>query len=70
MPSHPLPAAPRRSIATILALSAVVGCQSAVPRSLPGMFGGGDHARIAKLAKSDPFPSPADVGLNAPTDVP
>jgi hypothetical protein len=37
---------------------------------LPGSMSWKEEAKIAKKAKSDTFPSPADVGLTAPTSVP
>ncbi len=44
-------------------LVATNGCQALVPSALPTTFGLGDDTKIAKQAKADSFPSPADVGL-------
>ena len=46
------------------------GCQTLFPAALPGGLAFTEDARIAKRAKSDAFPSPADVGLSMPTSVP
>jgi len=54
----------------LLASVVAVGCQTAVPRDLAGMKSVREEQKIVKLAKRDPFPSPADVGLDAPTSVP
>jgi hypothetical protein len=44
-------------------LFAMSGCQALVPTALPTRFGLGEDAKIAKQAKAESFPSPADVGL-------
>jgi hypothetical protein len=57
---------PRRSCCwAILAAVAIgaTGCSSFAPKDLSKLASGGDDQRVAKLAKADPFPSPADVGL-------
>lgn len=66
--------APWRFVQTgcLAAIAAVVvmaaGCQSFAPKDMSRLTSGGDDKRVAKLAKADPFPSPADVGLEqAPT---
>jgi hypothetical protein len=51
------------SLVAALALAACCGCQVLIPDGLPGGFGLSEDARIAKQAKADSFPSPADVGL-------
>jgi hypothetical protein len=45
------------------ALLAVSGCQAIVPSALGGKLALNEDARIAKQAKADSFPTPADVGL-------
>jgi hypothetical protein len=50
------------------ALAACGGCQVLVPNGLPRSLAFSEDARIAKQAKADSFPTPADVGL-APTSV-
>ena len=55
-----------RSSSSLLLAAVVVlcaGCQSFAPGRLGGMSLPGENKRIAKLAQADPFPSPADVGL-------
>ena len=37
---------------------------------MPGAFASREEKAIVKLAEHDPFPSPADVGLKQPTNVP
>ncbi len=55
----------------VAAMAACVGCQTLLPSALPGGgFALTEDARIAQKAKSDAFPSPADVGLTEPTSVP
>jgi hypothetical protein len=56
----------------VLAASALActGCQAFAPGAVPGAFAARDEKQIVKLAKNDPFPSPADVGLDQPTPVP
>lgn len=55
--------------AALLALSCL-GCQTAVPRDWAGLNSVREEQKILKLAQRDPFPSPKDVGLDAPTPVP
>jgi hypothetical protein len=52
-----------RATITLGLLLAMSGCQALVPTALPTTFGLGENAKIAKQAKADSFPSPADVGL-------
>ena len=47
----------------LAALMACSGCQALVPSALPSGLALGEDARIARQAKADSFPSPADVGL-------
>jgi hypothetical protein len=57
--------------ATLLVAALVMsGCQAAFPRALPGRWSLSEDARIAKQAKADSFPRPADVGLEEPTSTP
>jgi hypothetical protein len=39
------------------------GCQAIVPSAFGGKLALSEDARIAKQAKADSFPTPADVGL-------
>jgi hypothetical protein len=51
-------------IAAMVAVAvSAAGCQSFAPKDMSKLASGGDDKRVAKLAKADPFPSPADVGL-------
>lgn len=52
-----------RTAALIAVAVCGVGCQSFAPKDMSKLASGGDDQRVAKLAKADPFPSPADVGL-------
>jgi hypothetical protein len=56
--------------ALLLTVAGLGGCQSVFPTGLPSTWKVGEEARIAKQAKADSFPSPADVGLGEPTSVP
>jgi hypothetical protein len=47
-----------------------VGCQAVAPGSLAALTTSGQEKKILKQAEVDPFPSPADVGLSAPTSTP
>ena len=60
----------RWPVLLIIAAVACMGCQTAVPNDWPGMKSVREEQKILKLAKRDPFPSPKDVGLDAPTSVP
>jgi hypothetical protein len=42
-----------------------LGCQVLLPGKLAKF---GEERRIIKQAEHDPFPSPADVGIEAPKD--
>jgi hypothetical protein len=55
------------SSVAVPALLACGGCQSLVTSALPGRFALGEDARIAKQARADSFPSPADVGIESAT---
>jgi hypothetical protein len=57
-------------LALVTSLAAFNGCQALVPSALPGGFAVTKDARIAKQAKVDSFPTPADVGLASATSVP
>ncbi|HYO24629.1 MAG TPA: hypothetical protein VEQ85_06725 [Lacipirellulaceae bacterium] len=46
-----------------VAVACSTGCQALLPAALPGGFALNEEARIAKKARGDSFPSPADVGL-------
>lgn len=70
MSAMPVARRGRAGIALILAVVACVGCQAAVPNDWAGMKSIREEQKILKLAKRDPFPSPADVGLDSPTTVP
>jgi hypothetical protein len=59
--------ATRVVLALAVAAGAAAGCQSFVPGDLTASKG---EKKILKLAKADPFPSPADVGLAQPTSTP
>jgi len=54
-------------IAALVSLAASAGCQSFAPADLARAR---DDKRTLKQAESDPFPSPADVGLDAPESAP
>jgi hypothetical protein len=60
----------RRPHLTALGLALVIVASSGCQATLPGSMSWNEEAKIAKRAKSDTFPSPADVGLTAPTSVP
>ena len=47
----------------------LVGCQAFAPGGLAGISLPGEDTRIAKQAQNDPFPSPADVGIEQPNAV-
>jgi hypothetical protein len=58
------------SAATLFVVAAVgltssLGCQVLLPSKLTKF---GEDRRILKQAEHDPFPSPADVGLETPKD--
>jgi hypothetical protein len=56
--------------ALVVALACSMGCQAFAPSGASGLFADREEKRILKMAKADPFPSPADVGLDQPTAVP
>lgn len=57
------------AVAALVALAvAATGCQSFAPKDMSKLASGGDDKRVAKLAKADPFPTPADVGLEQAPD--
>ena len=60
------------AVLTALALGtgAWAGCQSFAPPDITGLSLSKEEKQILKLAKADPFPSPADVGLDQPTSTP
>jgi hypothetical protein len=60
----------RRPHLTALGMALVIVASSGCQSMLPGSMSWKEEAKIAKKAKSDTFPSPADVGLTAPTSVP
>jgi hypothetical protein len=71
-PSVLVPRRRRRDgwLAALAAMTfATVGCQSFAPRDMSKLASSGDDKRVVKLAKADPFPSPADVGLEPATAV-
>ena len=49
----------------VFGLAASLGCQSFLPGKLTKF---GEERRIIKQAEHDPFPSPADVGIETPKD--
>jgi hypothetical protein len=51
---------PPASMALMVATLLVSGCQALLPSKLTSF---GEDRRILKQAENDPFPSPADVGL-------
>jgi hypothetical protein len=53
------------AIAAVFGLAASLGCQSFLPGKLTKF---GEERRIIKQAEHDPFPSPADVGIEAAKD--
>ena len=54
----------------VVAAVACIGCQAVAPQDWSGLKSAREEQKILKLAKRDPFPSPADVGLDSPTTVP
>jgi hypothetical protein len=60
----------RRPHLTALGMALVIVAASGCQATLPGGLSWNEEAKIAKRAQSDSFPSPADVGLTAPTSVP
>ena len=60
----------RVALALALASGAAAGCQSFAPGDLAGLTASKGEKKILKLAKADPFPSPAEVGLEQPTSTP
>ena len=46
------------------------GCSTFAPGSMSSLTMSRDEKKVLTLAKADPFPSPADVGLAQPTDIP
>lgn len=69
-PHRPLTGLALWRATALISLALVSGCQALVPSALPGGFALTEDARIAKQAKVDSFPTPADVGLAAATSVP
>lgn len=63
-----------RAVASAMLLTLVAaisaGCQAFAPGSLAALTTSGQEKKILKQAEVDPFPSPADVGLSAPTSTP
>ena len=57
-------------MALALGTGAWAGCQSFAPADITGLTVSKEEKQILKLAKADPFPSPADVGLELPTSTP
>ena len=57
----------RRSLAMCaLGCLALTGCQALAPTSgLPGLASLAEDRQLAKLAEHDPFPTPAEVGIEA-----
>jgi hypothetical protein len=51
--------------AFVVAILLVSGCQALLPSKLTSF---GEDRRILKQAENDPFPSPADVGLEKAPD--
>ena len=52
-------------IVAAIGLTTSLGCQVFLPSKLTKF---GEDRRILKQAEHDPFPSPTDVGLEAPKD--
>jgi hypothetical protein len=52
---------------TLATLPLCGGCQTLFPSTLPGGLALTEDARIAKQARAESFPSPADVGLTPAT---
>jgi hypothetical protein len=52
-------------VVAAVCLTILPGCQVFLPSKLTKF---GEDRRILKQAEHDPFPSPADVGLEAPKD--
>ena len=57
-------------MALALGTGAWAGCQSFAPADITGLAVSKEERQILKLAHADPFPSPADVGLEEPTSTP
>jgi hypothetical protein len=55
------------SLTVIFILLLSVGCQAFLPSKLTSF---GENRQIIKQAENDPFPSPADVGLDDPKSKP
>jgi hypothetical protein len=53
------------AIVAVFGLAGSLGCQSFMPGKLTKL---GEERRIIKQAEHDPFPSPADVGIETPKD--
>jgi hypothetical protein len=67
MPSNP-PIMPILLLLTLLLVGSV-GCQQVHQGiSLPGITASSQDKKAVQLAKQDPFPSPADVGITAPAE--
>jgi len=58
------------ALLTALVVAISMGCQAVAPGSLAALTASGQEKKILKQAEVDPFPSPADVGLGAPTSTP
>jgi hypothetical protein len=46
------------------------GCQAFAPGALGGLGKSREEKRVLKAAETDPFPSPADVGLGEQAEKP
>jgi hypothetical protein len=57
----------RAACVVMLAVAACGGCQNFAPSEFSRTR---DDAKILKQAENDPFPSPADVGLDQPSTTP
>jgi hypothetical protein len=53
----------RRAVLILATLACCSGCQMLFPSALPGGLALTEDARIAKQARAESFPTPADVGL-------
>jgi hypothetical protein len=51
--------------AAAFVLTLAAGCQTLLPSKLTNF---GEDRRILKQAQNDPFPSPADVGIETPKE--
>jgi hypothetical protein len=60
----------RRPHLTALGMALLIVASSGCQATLPGSMSWNEESKIEKRAKSEKFPSPADVGLTAPTSVP